>query len=158
MGHLSSPSRSCLGRLILIRGGPGQGRGRGGPAGRVPPHPWILSLQLGQFKNTCLAFSPKFCTLLRWLSLLRLPTSSTELRQSPRLLSRPHMLHSQPQPSPTHRALLFGDLCVISSPGLHVYHADGPQEVFLSLNLLIQIISCPSLISTHHEDRIIAFA
>ena len=34
MGHLSSPSRSCLGRLILILGG------RGGPAGRAPPHWW----------------------------------------------------------------------------------------------------------------------
>ena len=32
IGHLSSPSRSCLGRLILIRGG-----GWGGPAGRAPP-------------------------------------------------------------------------------------------------------------------------
>ena len=32
IGHLSSPSRSCLGRLILICGG------LGGPAGRAPPH------------------------------------------------------------------------------------------------------------------------
>ena len=32
IGHLSSPSRSCLGRFILIRGGPGSSAGRG------PPH------------------------------------------------------------------------------------------------------------------------
>ena len=32
MGHLSSPSRSCLGRLILIRGS-----WWGDPAGRAPP-------------------------------------------------------------------------------------------------------------------------
>ena len=35
IGYLSSPSRSCLGRLILIHGG------QGGPAGRAPP-PHIL--------------------------------------------------------------------------------------------------------------------
>ena len=46
-GHLSSPSRSCLGRLILIRGvaaGAAGGREGRGPAGRAPKHLPIVSV------------------------------------------------------------------------------------------------------------------
>ena len=43
-GHLSSPRRSCIGRLILICGGRG---GEGAPVGGAP-HPWIKPCQTSQ--------------------------------------------------------------------------------------------------------------